>query len=102
MNAELPENKTMPNWDMLADYFSDICGINKKINPIEMAQLFEKRFGRVQLIENTRKALFYDVVLPGKAHRVFAEFPFDVIYTTNLDLLIEKSYLDMKHHFAQL
>jgi len=102
MNANLPNNEIMPNWDMLGKHYANICGIKEKISPIKTAQLFEKKYGRVQLIENTRKALFYDKVLPGEAHKILSQFPFDVVYTTNFDLLLEKAYSEIKRPYRSI
>jgi uncharacterized protein YutE (UPF0331/DUF86 family) len=102
MNAILPDGEIMPDWEKLGNYYAEICGIQKKINPLEIAQIFENRFGRVQLIEHTRKALFYDKVQTGEAHKVFATFPFDVVYTTNFDLLLEKAYSEIKRPYRSI
>jgi hypothetical protein len=102
MNASLSDGEFMPDWEKLGNYYANICGIQKKLNPLEIAQIFENKFGRVQLIEHTRKALFYDKAQPGEAHKVFANFPFDVVYTTNFDLLLEKAYTEIKRPFRSI
>ncbi len=102
MNAEISDIEFMPNWAMLGRFYAETCGSKEKENPIEIAQTFENNFGRVQLIEHTRKALFHDKALPGAAHKVFAQFPFDVIYTTNFDLLLEKAYSEIKRPFRSI
>ena len=67
-----------------------------------VASEFEKRFGRVQLIEAIRKALHTGLAEPGQAHRAFAELPFDTIYTTNFDLLLEDAFTAFKRPFRSL
>jgi hypothetical protein len=50
----------------------------------------------VQLIESIRKALHADYAEPGGAHISFAALPFDTIYTTNFDLLLEGAFQRLK------
>ena len=89
MNAKLPDGHIMPNWDGLTRLLAEICDIDPAKGGPEVAEIYERNFGRVQLIETLRKALNTDVAKPGMAHRAFAHLPFDTIYTTNFDLLLE-------------
>jgi len=56
----------------------------------------------VQLIETIRKALYTGSAEPGEAHKAFAELPFDTIYTTNFDLLLEDAFTASKRPFRSL
>jgi len=82
----------MPDWSELTEtLMRDAKGAAGTSGP-EVAQRYEQRFGRVQLIEAIRKALHPDAAQPGAAHHAFARLPFDTIYTTNFDLLLEDAY----------
>ena len=89
LNAELPDDKKMPDWSGLTKILVSEIGAIKEKNGPDVASVYERRFGRVQLIEKTRYALHSDIAKPGKAHRALVQLPFDTIYTTNFDLLLE-------------
>jgi hypothetical protein len=91
LNAKLPADQTMPDWPRLTQLLAEAVGISEKLGGPEVASAYERNFGRVQLIEAVRQALHSDVVEPGSAHREFAQLPFDTIYTTNFDLLLEEA-----------
>jgi hypothetical protein len=91
LNASLPEGETMPDWPGLAKILASATGSTSNKNGPNVALEYERRFGRVQLIETIRHALKTDIIEPGKAHRAFVQLPFDTIYTTNFDLLLEDS-----------
>ncbi|MGC1375625.1 MAG: SIR2 family protein [Anaerolineales bacterium] len=101
-NASLPSHLSMPDWPELARILAKDAGTAPATPPIVVAQRYEQRFGRVQLIEAVREALHSDKARPGKAHRAFVQLPFDTIYTTNFDLLLEDAYLDATRPFRSL
>jgi len=70
--------------------------------PPVVAQRYEQKFGRVQLIEAIREALHPDKARPGAAHRAFVQLPFDTIYTTSFDLLLEDAYTQATRPFRSL
>jgi hypothetical protein len=102
LNACLPNGKQMPDWNGLSDELAIHLGKKGKKTPPEISQLYEKRFGRVQLIEAIRKALYIGDCEPGKAHKAFASLPFETVYTTNFDLIIEDAYSSIKRPFRSL
>jgi hypothetical protein len=67
-----------------------------------VASQFERKFGRVQLIEAIRKALHLHDSEPGSAHFAFAQLPFETIYTTNFDLLLESAFVALKKPFRSI
>jgi len=91
----------MPAWPELTAHLASIGHIALDSGPA-VASEFETRFGRVQLIEAIRKALHAGVAEPGDAHKAFAELPFDTIYTTNFDLLLEDAFTVVKRPFRSL
>jgi hypothetical protein len=102
LNARLPQGLTMPAWPELTTHLALIGRVSSDLGGPVVASEFEKRFGRVQLIEAIRKALHTGLAEPGQAHRAFAELPFDTIYTTNFDLLLEDAFTAFKRPFRSL
>ncbi len=89
LNAKLPDDTKMPDWSGLTQLLSKGADVSEALGGPQVALAYERAFGRVQLIEAIRQALHTDVIEPGNAHRQFAQLPFDTIYTTNFDLLLE-------------
>lgn len=102
LNAKVPSNNKMPDWKGLTCKLIEIGDIQSKKDGPKVASIFERKFGRVQLIETIRQALYSDEIEPGFAHKAFSELPFDTIYTTNFDLLIEDSFAVIKKPFRSL
>lgn len=102
LNARLPAGRAMPAWPELTAHLASIGRLAADSGGPAVASEFEKRFGRVQLIEAIRKALHTGIAEPGDAHRAFAELPFDTIYTTNFDLLLEDAFTASKRPFRSL
>lgn len=102
MNAILRQNGGMPDWSGLTKNLAHTADVSPEIGGPAVASAFERRFGRVQLIEAIRRALHADHVEPGPAHMAFAELPFDTIYTTNFDLLLEDSFLRARRPFRSI
>ena len=89
VNATLPKHIEMPTWPALTAMLAKTAKVSADLGGPNVASEYERKFGRVQLIEAIRKALHVDQAKPGEAHRAFIELPFDTIYTTNFDLLLE-------------
>ena len=101
-NADLAPGLVMPDWNQLATELARHLPLDGRETPQEVAQRYERYFGRVQLIEAIRRSLHTDSARPGRAHRAFAKLPFDTIYTTNFDLLLEDAYQQEKRPFRSL
>jgi hypothetical protein len=85
LNAELPPGLRMPDWPSLTASLAAEAGIDAAgISPPDVASRYERRFGRVQLIEAVRRLLHPEKARPGKAHLAFAALPFDTVYTTSI------------------
>ena len=92
----------MPDWaELTATLAKDARTPAGTAAPV-VAQRYEQRFGRVQLVEAIREALHPDKARPGKSHRAFVQLPFDTIYTTNFDLLLEDAYSESTRPFRSL
>src|SRR5208282_6102928 len=73
LNARLPKGRVMPAWPELTEHLAAIGQIDANLGGPAVASEFEKQFGRVQLIETIRKALYTGSAEPGEAHKAFAE-----------------------------
>lgn len=102
LNARLPDGCSMPDWPGLTRILASGAGVSEKLGGPAVASAYERCFGRVQLIEAIRQSLHSDVVEPGSAHREFAQLPFDTIYTTNFDLLLEDANGLVRRPFRSL
>jgi len=102
MNARLPEGETMPDWKGLTRILASDGGIADDTSGPKVASAFEREFGRVELIETIRNALKTDAIEPGNVHVAFVSLPFDTIYTTNFDLLLEEACERVKKPYRSL
>jgi nucleoside 2-deoxyribosyltransferase len=93
---------TMPDWHVLARHLASESGLDHTLAGPEIAQEFERHFGRVQLVEAVRRALHVDDARPGRCQLAFAQLPFDTVYTTNFDLLLESAYSTTGRPFRSL
>ncbi len=101
-NAHLPAGRQMPAWAGLTEILAESTEVSHDLGGPRVASTFERKFGRVQLVEAIRRALHVDHAEPGDAHRKFAELTFDTIYTTNFDLLLEAAYNLIRRPFELL
>lgn len=92
----------MPDWAGLTSYLAEIANIPPDGGGPAVASEFERRFGRVQLIEAIRKALHIDHTESSEAHQAFAGLPFDTVYTTNFDLLLEDAFIRVRKPFRSI
>jgi len=102
LNCRAPTGLKMPDWSGLAETWANEADIDPKLAAPKIASLYERRFGRVQLIESIRRALHADEIEPGDVHRNFASLSFETVYTTNFDLLLEAAYQEIKKPFRSL
>ncbi len=102
LNCHVPEGINIPDWRGLVEIWIKEGNIDPNLPPLQIASIYENRFGRVQLIESIRHALHIDEIEPGEVHRKFASLSFETVYTTNFDLLLEYSYQEIKKPFRSL
>jgi len=102
MNAQLPEDQELPDWTSLTVGLAEAAGISPAQGGPQVASEYERLFGRVQLIEAIRRALYVDDATPGAAHVALAKLPFDTIYTTNFDLLLEGAFSRIARPFRSI
>jgi hypothetical protein len=53
-------------------------------------------YGRASLIERLNDVLLVDDIEPSEVHRAFAQLPFDMVVTTNVDFLLERAYAELR------
>ena len=92
----------MLDWPALTRHLASRGQIKAERDGPAVASQYEEKYGRVQLIEAIRTALHADTAEPGEAHAAFAQLPFDAIYTTNFDLLLEDAFQSAKRPFRSL
>jgi hypothetical protein len=92
----------MPDWAELTAALAKDAGTVPDTPATVGAQRYEQRFGRVQLVEAIRESLHPGKARPGRAHRAFVQLPFDAVYTTNFDLLLEDAYSEAMRPFRSL
>ena len=90
LNAKLPGDAKMPDWQGLTEILARAAGVPSKQSGPAVASAYERCFGRAQLIETIRDALHSDSIEPGEAHTSFAGLPFDTIYTTILTSFLKR------------
>jgi len=95
-------NGTMPDWRDLGVTLASEGALDPSLAPPEVAQEYERRYGRVQLLEAVRRALHMDECRPGRSHMAFVNLPFDTVYTTNFDVLLETAYAAAGRPFRSL
>ena len=64
LNCSAPAGLKMPDWSGLSETWANEADIDPKLTPPKIASLYERRFGRVQLIESIRHALYADEIEP--------------------------------------
>lgn len=102
LNCASSAGAKMPDWEKLTETLAKEGNIDINLPQPKIASLYEHLFGRVQLIEAIRRSLHVDEIEIGDAHREFASLPFDTVYTTNFDLLLESAYQELKKPFRSL
>ena len=103
LNADCDEGFVMPDWAGLTGQLGTIAGVeDQNLEGPDVAAIYERKFGRVQLVDAVRQSLSPECVRPGAAHKAFAQLPFDTIYTTNFDLLLEDALQEIRRPFRSL
>jgi SIR2-like domain len=92
MNAKVPKGKKMPLWSDMGKQLEDDLGYASSGGPLDAISAFEHEFGRPKLIERLSEILLSRDAQPGEAHRAFCSIPFDLVCTTNFDILLERQY----------
>jgi hypothetical protein len=90
-NARVPPGTTMPAWRELGNSLARDARVAVD-DPTEAASIYAHRYGRPALHRRLRELLLYGRAEPDQTHRSFCELPFDIVCTTNFDLLLDDTY----------
>ena len=83
----------MPLWKGIGTHFAkQMKDYPTDTSPLEAISAFCHEYSKPNAIDQIRDLLHIDKAEPGPAHLSFAALPFDVVLTTNFDLLLEKAY----------
>ena len=95
--------KLPPNWDELGDMFFEKSRNHKAkwadrayANVLRLAEDVENMCGRSALIELIKSAINDDLLDPSDSHMQLLALPWQDVYTTNYDSLLERSATRLK------
>lgn len=91
-NAEIPNNRTMLDWDQLGREFADEIQGYQYSNAIDAISAYCHEYSRTTMVEKLSKLLLVNVAKPGKTHKAFCDLKFDIVCTTNFEFLLENGY----------
>lgn len=78
---------------------TEIEEFTKRASPSDVAEFFEKEYGRFELVSEIRNAMTHGRARPTPIHLSLARLPLKGIVTTNYDKLIEESLELEKKNF---
>lgn len=90
-NADIPKDKTIPDWEELGKKITEYLDGYRYTNPLDILSLFENEYSRVKLIEIMARELHINEIKPSKTYEAFCDLFTDIICTTNFDFLIEET-----------
>jgi hypothetical protein len=94
-NAVTNDGTSLPDWRELTDFLAQrIQEDTSRLKSDEIAQLYDKIYGRDELLDAVTDELERSSPKPGAVHAALTRLPFDIIYTTNFDRLIDRAYKD--------
>lgn len=91
-NAVLPTNTKMPMWDDLGRDLSREMPGYPYSGALDAISAYSHEYSRIKLVERLFELLLIDKAVPGEAHRAFCSIPFELVFTTNFDFLLEREY----------
>jgi NAD-dependent SIR2 family protein deacetylase len=90
--AQTEDGRRPPGWAELAKKLAkDLHGVDSA-NPIDAISSYGDLYSRPNLVERLSELLLVNDIEPGDVHRAFAQVPFDIVVTTNVDFLLERAY----------
>lgn len=97
------DGKLPPNWNQLGDlFFEKTRGRWPRrtdrayVSVLRLAEEVENMHGRPALIELIKNAICDDNLFPSDIHTRLLELPWDDVFTTNFDTLLERSAFHLK------
>ncbi|WP_159393761.1 SIR2 family NAD-dependent protein deacylase [Streptomyces sp. NRRL F-5755] len=94
--ATTEDLRSPPGWQSLGQQLSrDLLGPTG-VGPLDALSAYADTYGRPQLVERLSELLFVHEIVPGTVHQAFAQLPFDIVVTTNIDFLLERAYEEQR------
>ena len=93
IGAGLSMGAGLPGWEKLIRPLAERIGYTGE-DWLKAAQYYENEMGRHELISHLREQLDTTRIAPTKSHDLIARLPIRIVFTTNLDDLIERAYRD--------
>jgi hypothetical protein len=100
-NASTADGRRPPAWQELGKEFSKELEVATAA-PIDALSAFQALYDRPYLINRLADLLFVNDVEPGPVHQAFAQLPFDIVVTTNIDFLLERAYQEQRRPWVPL
>ncbi|MFC6064367.1 SIR2 family NAD-dependent protein deacylase [Streptomyces ochraceiscleroticus] len=91
-----------PGWAKLGEDLTEDLLAPVGAGPIDAVSAYADTYGRPQLVERLTELLLVNDLAPGPVHRAFAQLPFDMVITTNIDFLLERAYEAQRRPCAPL
>ena len=93
--ATLDDGRSPPLWNALGTQVAADLDVPAG-DPIDVLSAYAATYRRPRLVERLGELLLVDEVDPSAAHRAFAQLPFDMVVTTNVDFLLERAYSEQR------
>jgi|tagenome__1003787_1003787.scaffolds.fasta_scaffold20971500_4 hypothetical protein len=93
--ARLEDGSTPLLWGPLGDQLSKELALPSS-DPIDALSAYAATYRRPRLVERLGQLLLVDEVGTSATHRAFAQLPFDMVVTTNIDFLLERAYQEQR------
>ena len=94
-----PQVEPLPTWDEVTNQLHDDLypheGNDDNPDQLRTAQEYEAAFGKGKLHEKLRELVRHEEHSPGVTHRRLLQLPWQDIYTTNWDTLLERTRSDV-------
>lgn len=100
-NASTADGRHPPAWQELGKEFGKELEVATTA-PIDALSAFQALYDRPYLINRLADLLLVNDVEPGAVHQAFAQLPFDIVVTTNIDFLLERAYQDQRRPWVPL
>jgi hypothetical protein len=91
-NAEIPQKKSILDWNELGNEIANEINDYEYINALDAISAYCHEYSRTKLVEKLTSLLLVDSIKPGKTHLAFCELQFDIVCTTNFEFLLEDGY----------
>jgi uncharacterized protein YutE (UPF0331/DUF86 family) len=92
-------NGVLPDWNELGRHFEKQIKDYQATDPIDAISAFVREYSKKELVKQLWSILKINSSKPSMVHLSLAKSNFKTIVTTNYDLLLEKSYEEIKRSY---